>query len=174
MNTKLRGAYLFAGTASDEAPYLQNPDGTVSAYQGTAAAVSVDIDRGRSVQVAWNGDAIMRGGEATDLFADVTALIDDVRSGDSAGVAAGLQQLGRAFERVGAAQARIGTDLNAIDDTRARLKTLRDTAGARASLQAEANLAEAATGLAQADTAYRAALAAAAGATRVSLLDYLK
>ena len=174
VTTKFRGTYLFSGDDALTAPYTQNPGGTVNAYQGSAAGVSVDIDRGRSVQVAFDADSILRGSAATDLFTDLTTLIADVRAGNTPGIATGLDKLEAAFDRVVQAQSRLGSDLRTIDDTRARLQTLQQAGTARVAKDRDANLAEAATGLAQADTAYRAAIGATANATRTSLLDYLR
>jgi flagellar hook-associated protein 3 FlgL len=173
-SSKFRGSYLFAGADSDTVPYEMLPSGSVSAYQGSATSVAVDIDRVRSVEVGLNGDTIARGTDIDDVFVELENLIDAVRAGDSAGVNSGLEALERAFDRANMAQSRVGADLQAIDATREGLETQRRASAARQAEARDANLPEAITAMAEADTAYRAALGATANVTRVSLMDYLR
>jgi flagellin-like hook-associated protein FlgL len=71
-------------------------------------------------------------------------------------------------------QARIGQDLRLADEVRLQLSANRVDSLARLSSIEDADLAEAATKLAGAETAYRAALSAMATVGRLSLMDYLK
>lgn len=173
-NMSFNGVRVFSGGASNTAPYGRNIDGSVTAYQGTAAEMQVDIDRGRSVRVTFNGDAVAKGGESEDLFQTLGRLITAVRSGDNAAMGAGLDMLTRAFSRVSTAQSRVGQDLKVLDDEKTRLGAMKRASTARLSSVEDANLADAISGMTQADTAYRAALGAAGTILRVSLLDYLK
>ena len=67
MTTQFRGAYLFSGTDATTAPYTMTGT-TVSAYAGNNDTALVDVDRQNAVQVTWDGDALMRGTAANDLF----------------------------------------------------------------------------------------------------------
>lgn len=174
LNTSFRGVYVFAGTASTTAPFTRNPDGTVTAYQGNASTIAVDIDRSASVQVTFDGGAIAQGGEPRDIFEILETLGADALAGDTPAIEAGIADLKKAFDRAISAQTRVGTDQKAIDDQRLRLGD--ETLGAKARLSKlqDANMAEAISAMARAQTGYEAALGATATITRVSLMDYLR
>lgn len=174
MTTQFRGAYLFAGTSSTTSPYGRNPDGSVTAYQGNTGTASVDVDRQLAVQVTFDGDALLRGGGANDLFETLEQVIAAVSANDSAAMAAGSTELTAAFERVLGLQSRVGTDLAQLDDKRLVLETARRAASSRLSMQEDANMVESISGMTAAETAYRAALGATSTIGRMSLLDYLR
>ncbi len=174
INSSFGGTYLFGGTASLSQPYVKNADGTVSAYQGDHTALRVDVDRNSSVQVTYDGQAVLQGSDSEDLFATMQALIDAVRANDQDGVASGLAGLERAFDRLVGVQSGVGANLNALEQQTARLGELRQATVERLSNDEDANMAEAITRMSQADTVYQAALGAIATRTKLSLLDYLR
>jgi flagellar hook-associated protein 3 FlgL len=173
-NASFGGTYVFGGTASLAPPYVMNPDGTVSAYQGDHNSLSVDIDRNRAVQVAYDGSQLLQGSDAQDLFATLQGLIDAVRANDQAGVDAGLDGMKRAFDRLVGVQSGVGAQLNALEAQTTRLAGTRLAATERLSKDEDANMAEAITKMNQANTVYQSALGAVATRTRLSLLDYLR
>ena len=70
------------------------------------------------------------------------------------------------FDRVSTAQGRVGADLRTIDEQKLRLSELRRSSAKRISALEDTNMAEAISGMAQADAAYRAALGAASSVTK--------
>ncbi|MEW6321198.1 MAG: hypothetical protein AB1635_08915 [Acidobacteriota bacterium] len=174
MTTQFRGAYLFAGTDTTTAPYTKLPGGAVSAYAGDTQTAVLDVDRQHTVQVTFNGDAIMRGSAAADLFTTLETLMTAIAASDATGMAAGAADLAAAHVRVSAAQSRVGTDLASLDDRRAVLDSARRAADTRRAAYEDANMVEAITGMTQAETAYRAALGATSKLGQLSLLDYLR
>jgi flagellar hook-associated protein 3 FlgL len=174
LNYTFRGSHLFSGASTTRAPYAKQADGTVSAYQGDAQTVSVDVDRARAVAVTFDGRALAQGSEASDIFASLDGLVAAVRAGDDAGIQTGLQQLERAFDRAVAFQSSIGTQLAGIDDQRIRLSELRQASTTLVSKDEDANMAEAVSKMTQAETAYRTALAAIGARSQQTLLDYLR
>ena len=172
VNTSYRGMYLFSGGQSLTPPYTAGPP--VSGYQGDARVQSVDVARDRSVQVTFDGSAVMQGAAAQDIFQTLEALAVAVQTGDMAGVDAGMAALTAGFDRVTNAQTQVGIELARLPEDRARLDTQRRAADARRSSVEDANLAESISALTQADAAHRAALGALANVGRQSLMDYLK
>ena len=85
-----------------------------------------------------------------------------------------MSALERMFDRVSTSQGRVGADLRTIDEQKVRLSELRRASTKRLSALEDTNMAEAITGMAQADAAYRAALGAVNSVSRMSLMDYLK
>lgn len=172
VNTQYRGIYLFSGSQSNTPPYAAGPP--ISPYQGDARTMSVDIGRGNAVQSTFNGDTVIRGASANDLFQTLTTLANDIQSGNTAGIDVGLAELGQAFDRVTNAQTRVGLDLASLTDSRANLDSLRRASDTRRSDAEDANLAESISGMQLAESAHKAALAALANVGRLSLMDYIK
>lgn len=173
-NATFRGTYLFSGATQTAAPYQKNPDGSVTAYLGSATTTEVDVDRRIAVQVTFDGETIAKGSDADDVFTVLQQLATDVQSGSQAGIQAGLDGLKRAFDRAVLAQTQVGTSEASLEDQQVRLQSLKLASATRLSAHENANLAEAISGMSRADAANRAALGVAATITRVSLLDYLK
>jgi flagellar hook-associated protein 3 FlgL len=174
LNTSFNGTHVFSGSASTVPPYTRVGSGPISAYAGSTAEMVVDIDQQRAVKIAFNGQLVTQGSEPQDIFVEFDNLITAVRAGDDAGIAAGVQALQRMFERVSTAQGRVGADLRTIDEHKVRLGELKRASSKRLSALEDTNMAEAITGMAQADAAYRAALGAVNSVTRMSLMDYLR
>jgi flagellar hook-associated protein 3 FlgL len=172
LNTQYQGIYLFSGGQSNTPPYSAGPP--VSAYQGDANVQSVDVARGRSVQVTWDGSQVAQGSATTDIFTTLTNLANAVQTGDMAGIDSGIQDVNAAHDRVTAVQSTVGADIAGLTDDRSRLATLRRAADTRRGQFEDANMAEAISGAAQGQQAYQAALAALAKAGQLSLLDYIK
>jgi flagellar hook-associated protein 3 FlgL len=172
VNTSYRGMYLFAGGQSLTPPYAPGPP--ISGYQGDANVQRVDVARDRSVQVTFDGRAILQGPAATDVFQTLEALATAVQTGNMAGIDQGLADVGAAFERVTNAQTQIGIEMARLPEDRARLVTQRQAADARRSSVEDANLAESISAATQADAAHRAALGSLANLGRQSLMDYIK
>jgi flagellar hook-associated protein 3 FlgL len=173
-NASFQGAYVFGGASATMPPFVKDGAGTVQPYAGSTTEVRVDVDRNRAVTTAINGDAIAKGSSTDDVFAVLDDLIVAARSGDNAALGAGSARLEEALRRVTTAQSRVGADKGIIDDQKLRLGQMKIAAMARLDKVEAANMAEAITGMKQAETAYEAALGAVGAVTRVSLMDYLK
>ncbi|HVT46346.1 MAG TPA: flagellin [Vicinamibacterales bacterium] len=171
-NTTFNGTYLFSGTAVDQPPYAQ-VDGTWT-YQGNSDTTQVEVQHGQLVSTTVNGQAVAQGSDTTDVFTTLDQLADAIESGDDDAITNGLSALDRAFDRTLQAQGRLGAAENTVDDATSRLQALRQAADTRRSTLEDANLAESATKMSQASTAYQAALGAVSSAERQSLLDYLQ
>jgi flagellar hook-associated protein 3 FlgL len=173
-NTSFQGTHVFAGANSTTQPYTMAPDGSVNPYAGSTTELDVEIGDGRTVTMAFDGSAIVQGGDAEHLFDALDDLITAVEGGDEAGITTGIAAMERAFNRATTAQSRLGNDMNEIDSQKLRLQQMKLSSNERLAKLESANMAEAITNMAHADAAYQAALGAVSSATRVSLLDYLK
>jgi flagellar hook-associated protein 3 FlgL len=173
MNSTFEGTYIFGGVASTTAPYSKT-NNVVSAYQGSTQEMSVGIDTGMDVAVALNGEAVARGSDVDDVFVELDRAITAVRTGDTTGMDTAMAALQRAFDRTTQTQSRVGTSLKFIDDAKTRLGEASRSSKAQLVSLVDANMAEAISGMTQAETVYKAALGAAAQNTRPSLMDYLR
>jgi flagellar hook-associated protein 3 FlgL len=126
------------------------------------------------VSVTFDGRQIAQGDDADNVFAVLDALVAAIDAGDDAAIGDATAALERALDRALRAQGRLGADERGVDDAAIRLSTLRRAADTRRSALEDVNLADAITRMADAETAYRAALGAVSSAERLSLLDYLR
>jgi len=72
INTTFNGNYLFSGSKATTTPYVQASG--VWTYQGDAAAVTLAVDRSRSVTLATSGQAILQGSDSTDVLSVIDSL----------------------------------------------------------------------------------------------------
>jgi flagellin-like hook-associated protein FlgL len=165
--------YLFSGSQTDVPPYASAGAG-FSAYQGNSASQAIDIGAPRSVAITFDGSRIFQWSDTTHLLDAITSLAAAVSSGDATGIAAGADALSRAFDRATAAQSEVGNGLRALDDNRTELNAAKTQSMTRIGAVENADLADAASRMTEAQTAYRAALAAMATSGQLSLMDYLK
>lgn len=172
VNTSYRGIFLFAGSDNTSAPYVKT-GATVSAYQGDANVVQVDISRTSSAAVTVDGGSVLQGSAAADLFQTLDGLAAAVRAGNMTGIDTGLAELDAAFTRVTTAQSRVGATLGALPAEKARLDEMRRASDTRRSQVEEISLAEAISEMTRAQQAQQAAIAAAGTSQKSSLMDYL-
>ena len=173
INTQFQGAYLFSGSKATVAPYVVSGGG-ISAYQGDTDTNAIDIGPGRSVASTFDGGAILQGTDPVHVLDTLTALAAAISSGNQAAIDSGVQAVNRAFDRATTAQARLGNDLRTVDETRALISAGHVSTVSRLSTIEDVDLAQAASRLSQAETAYRATLTAIATIGRISLMDYLR
>ena len=174
LNASFRGTYLFGGAAGTVVPFEKDAGGTVQPYAGSTREVEVDVDRDRSIVVAFDGSTIAQGTDLTDVFAAFDDASAAAVAGDGVALADAFDALSRAFDRTTQAQSRVGASLRSVADQRLRLGESIRASEARVSTLEDANLAEAISGMQQAETSYAAALGAAARTSRISLFDFLK
>lgn len=173
INTKFQGSYIFSGS-NVLSPAYTVTGSTTSAYLGDSSISQIEIEPGRSVASTFDGGKIFQGSDSRHVLEVLTDLATAVAANDQAGIAIGVDAIGRAFDRATSAQAEVGNDLRVLDDGRLRLASERTGVIARLSSVEDADLAQAAARLSQAETAYRAALSSVATLGRITLMDYLK
>ncbi|OFW46049.1 MAG: hypothetical protein A3J29_19000 [Acidobacteria bacterium RIFCSPLOWO2_12_FULL_67_14b] len=172
LNSTFRGTYLFSGSRAQTQPYVFTAGAW--AYQGDNVPVTVDVGRSRSATIAMDGRAIAQGADATDVLSAFDALMVAVQARDEAGLDAGMSALARTFDRAVRAQSQVGADEYGIEEEQETLVRFRLAAEKRVSKDEDADMARAISQMAQAQTAYQAALGAVGTASKVSLLDYLR
>jgi flagellar hook-associated protein 3 FlgL len=172
-NTSFKGTYPFAGSAATTPPYTRQPDGTVVANAIDQTPVSVNIERNTTVQITYSAEAIVRGADAEGLFEHLDRAIAAVRAGNDTDMQAAMDGIQAVFDRATTTQSVVGASLRAIETQQGRVSTLKRASEARIAELEHANMAEAISGMNQAETAYRAALGAIGTSGRTSLMDYL-
>jgi flagellar hook-associated protein 3 FlgL len=173
VNTQYRGVYPLSGSDATTPPYSRTGD-VISGYEGASNIIEVDVDRQMSVPVVIDGGGILNGAEPDDIFAALETLATAVRNGDQAGIQAGVGRLDRTFDRVNRALGQVGGDMAMVESQQNRLDARQLASKTRLDALENVDLAEAISAMTQADTAYRAAIAAVGKTSQYSLLDYIK
>ena len=173
VTTQYQGSYLFSGAATTTAPYTKS-GGSVSAFQGDATDVHVDVGKSTAIKVSMNGDELLRGTDTNDLFVELEALAAAVRAGNMAGIDAGQQALDRAFDRATNVQSSLGNNLRLVGEQRLHLTARRVDTVEQLSRHEDADLVESITALQQAEAAYHATVRAISVRFPLSLLDFVR
>jgi flagellar hook-associated protein 3 FlgL len=174
-NSKLRNDYLFAGTATDAAPFTatRNSDGKVTGvtYAGNSDQAAIILSEATSLKPGSTGATNVGLGEyINDLVALRDALLvnDPVAvSTAQAGLLEGEDIIVNSLAEHGGIQAR-------IEATTALLTHRSDDIEGLISSEADIDLPEYIVRLSQSQTAYQAALQSGANIMKLSLLDYIR
>src|SRR6185436_14722168 len=82
-NTTYGGRYIFGGTVTTVAPYVKNPDSTVT-YNGNDQNMPVEINRGLSVDTQIPGTDLFSS--SIDIFQVMSDLTTAMQAGDKPGI----------------------------------------------------------------------------------------
>jgi flagellar hook-associated protein 3 FlgL len=173
INTKYLGTYIFSGSDSTAEPYTTDAGGNISAYQGSTGTIDIEIDTATSVTVVCDASTILAADDGTDLFTTLTNLAAAIGAGDSTAITTGVSALNETFDRINLAQSHVGNDMTLVETHAGQLESLKLASQTRLAAIQDVDMAEAATGMTQADNAYKAALASISATSQLSLFDYL-
>ncbi|MBN1808742.1 MAG: flagellar hook-associated protein FlgL [Planctomycetes bacterium] len=109
----------------------------------------------------------------TDLFSSLQALRDALAADDTAGIQAAVDDIDTSLDLLLAAQGRIGSRLDRIEDSMARAEDRKVTVAGLLSDTVDADLAELAVRFSERKTAAEAALRVASEILPLSLVDFL-
>jgi len=173
VNSTLDGKYLFAGFATDSAPFAADGSFT-QAPSGPVGDMKREIRSGVEVVINLRGNCLVDGQMPLQrALTTLIALRDDLNAGNS--VSAGsLQDLDSCSSGVVALQGEVGAMSSRLEATEKSLNDEQVSVAARLSKVMDTDMAEAVTQLTAQETAYQTALEAAARVLQPSLLDFLR
>ena len=171
-NSSFRGTFIFSGTQSTVTPFPR-VGGVIQAYQGNSQNQQIDVSRSKTMDVTFDGAEVFG-----DIFTDLEQLIAAVRAGNISGggvnIEQGMQRLNEGFDRLTAAQSRVGGFLATVEDHRTQLSAMKMASDSRRSSLEDADMADAILRMKQADAAHSAAVGAVGATSKLSLMDYLR
>jgi flagellar hook-associated protein 3 FlgL len=170
-NTQVDGRYLFAGTNTDTQPFSAGPPVT---YTGNDVPQEVSLTVGTPFATSVTGETLLNPRGGTNLFANLSTLSAAIRSGDTAGMSAGLDELDGDVNNVIRQNGDMGARLQYVDLLRQQADENLTAAQGRQSQLQDVDLAEAIIDATTAEHAQQAALAMAGRLDQPSLLDYLR
>jgi flagellar hook-associated protein 3 FlgL len=171
-NLSFQGQFVFAGTATQSAPYVLDatqPSGV--RYDGNAGANTVQVGEGLSVQVNLPGSQIFSSA-GNDVFQSVHDLITALQN--NSGADAAVTSVRSAFDHVTAQRVFYGNVMNQLTSQQTYLNNQKLQLASQQDTLGGADLAEAATRLLNAQNAHTAAREATGRIWQSTLFDYLK
>jgi flagellar hook-associated protein 3 FlgL len=150
-NSEVNGRYLFAGFAWDAAAF-----DAAGVYQGDTGDPSVEVASGVNAATSFDGSALLQG--TTDIFAEVSALVAALATGNATNVRAQIDGLESSVEQIGSAFVTAGYEANKADDALTLAQNLTLALTEQVSDIEDADQVETYTLLAQLKTAYEASL----------------
>jgi flagellar hook-associated protein 3 FlgL len=188
-NTRYDGGHVFAGFATDTAPFAASgpftnppPAAPSVAYLGDANEIQVEIEDGVQVPVnadgrrAFLGDADGNGlpdPGREDVFAVLSDLWTALQGNDPAAAAATLPRVDRALDQLTTERTAFGASASRIEAAEERLAQRKLEVETRLSALRDADLAEVVSNLVQQEAALQAGLSGMARLLQQSLLDFL-
>jgi flagellar hook-associated protein 3 FlgL len=171
-NTQYAGRFIFAGSQTQTAPYLQ---GAVDSYNGDTATLKREIGRGVQVDVNIPGSSAVGDG-STGLIAALRQISADLRTpGTTAQLqTTDLRALDAAHDILTNSRAIVGARTNQLDSAQDRLSQIEETTTKLLSDTEDVDMAKTITAYSTQQTVYQAALKAGASIIQPSLLDFLR
>ena len=172
-NSSYNGAYLFGGTENSTAPYsADSSSSTGYTYNGNSGVNSVIIGDDQSVQVNLPGSQIFSN-SSNSVIGSLSSLVSALQSGDSSAIASATTAVNSALNYVGQQRVFYGNAESQLNAQSTFLSSETVQLSSQATSLVGVDMAQAASTLAQAESANSAALAAVAKVIPTSLLNYL-
>jgi flagellar hook-associated protein 3 FlgL len=169
-STKVSGKYIFSGSEVSTEPLVLSA-GSYN-YQGDDRALLIEISQGEKIQVNVTGSESFSE-PSTDLINTLGTLIQRLENGDLDNARQSMAEIQTAQEIINEARVRVGTSRQRLDGAKTRLDQEFLQLTTAASEMEDADMAEAITGLVQAETGLRATLSAGARISQLNLFDIL-
>jgi flagellar hook-associated protein 3 FlgL len=172
-NTTFQGVYLFGGTATSSAPFVEDPSSSTGVqYAGNDQTNQIQIGEGQQVATSVSGDQLFGSG-ATGVFGSLQTLITALQSGASSDVGTATVQLRTAFDQVNTSRVFYGNALSGLTEQENYLGQEKVNLQTNENNLVGADPTTAASVMSQASVAQQATLEAIAKAQSLSLLNYL-
>jgi flagellar hook-associated protein 3 FlgL len=171
-NLSYQGNFVFAGTATQQAPYA--PDSSSSSgvsYLGNNETNSVTVGNHFALQTNLPGVQLFSA-PGTDMFQAVHDLIVGLQSGT--GIETAVSEVNAAYSYVNAQRVFYGNAVNQLNSQQAFLNNETTQLAQQQSEIGGADLARVMSNLVNAETAQQATLEAIARTGQINLFDFLK
>jgi flagellar hook-associated protein 3 FlgL len=178
-NSKLAGKYIFNGTSTTTPPLDKN-NPQVPGANINSTPLSMEVFDGVQLQVNANGESLFGDNSAdggTNLFGDLSALIDDLNNAAGAPgnvISSYLTKLDANLNNIVSTRADIGAKQNRVELMEDRLSKQEVFSTRILSNNEDADIEKVITDLTTQESVHRAALGVGARIIQPSLLDFLR
>lgn len=170
--TEANGEAVFAGTKTNQSPFVLGTGDTVS-YAGNSETQAVEVGSGQTIQVTLPGSQVFTG-PTINIFDKIKDLLTALETNNGAGIQQGIGDLDQAITQVTNAQGQIGALANRLESTKAGLEQLKEIVTTTLSQSQDADLAKAISDLALHQVAAEAAAQVASRIFESTLLRFLR
>ena len=176
------GAYLFSGSRVFTPPFSKNDQGQI-VYQGDETINLVDVGDQRQLAANRTGTQVFTRVVRTEpdgnragvsFFQSVQDLVSAVRNSDRDGMNRGMNELEDLSLGLSLAQARVGSDMNVVDNQRLVLEETKLQLKTVLSQAEDLDYTEAVTKMQKQMLALEASQASFAQISRLSLFEYIR
>jgi flagellar hook-associated protein 3 FlgL len=169
-NATYRGRFVFAGTATDSAPYVSGDD----AYHGSTAAVERRVGPDVPLAIGVLGTDILGDGADGKLLDVLRGIAANLRADDGPALQADIAKLDSNLDTVLGVRALNGARQNRLDAALSRLQEVEESSIRQLSETEDADIAKTLIEFNSQQAAYQAALKAGASIVQASLMDFLR
>jgi flagellar hook-associated protein 3 FlgL len=171
-NLAYQGNYVFAGTATQTAPYVLDPTSSSGVtYAGNSGVNSVTLGNQFSLQTNLPGSQLFSA-SGSDMFQSIQDLITSLQSGTGIGTA--VTEVGNAYNYVSAQSVFYGNALNQLNDQQTYLSSETTGLAQQQNTVGGADLTNVISNLTSSQTSLQATLEAIGQTSQIDLFDYLK
>jgi len=171
-NLSYQGNFVFAGTATQTAPYV--PDATNPAgvrYVGNGGVNSVTIGDHLTVQANLPGSTLFSAA-GTDVFQALQDLVTNLQSGSNIDTA--VNEVNTAYQHINAQRVFYGNTVNQLNSQQTFLNSQATQLAEQQNTVGGADMSKVISDLVNAETARQATLAAVSKTEQANLFDYIK
>jgi flagellar hook-associated protein 3 FlgL len=169
-NTQLNGSYIFAGTMTTAAPFVDTAG--VVTYNGNDEAMYQRLDRSVVVQTNITGQDLFLG--APPMFTVLSDLKNAILANDTTTIQARLNDLQSISDRVNDIDSTVGNNMKLVDQLQDSLRANSQALQDHISTLTDADLAKSITDMNLTNQSINMSLNAQANVQQLSLLDYLR
>jgi flagellar hook-associated protein 3 FlgL len=171
-NLSYQGSYVFAGTATQTAPYVLDPTSASGVtYAGNSNSNSITLGNHFTLQTNVPGSQLFSAA-GNDVFQSIQDLLTGLQTGT--GIAAAVGEVTSASNYLDAQRVFYGNAENQLTAQQTYLNSDTTALAQQQNTLGGADLSAAITNLTSEETAHQATLAAVAGANLPNLFSYIK
>jgi flagellar hook-associated protein 3 FlgL len=173
-NLSYQGSFVFAGTATQTAPYVldsTSPSGV--RYVGNSKVNTLTLGNNFSLQTNLPGSELFSS-SGNDAFQALQDLITNLQSGDTSGIGAAVTEVSNAYNYINAQRVFYGNAINQLDSQQTSLNSENTQLAQQQNTLGAADLASVISNLENAQVSRQAALEAMANTLQTNLFNYLK
>jgi len=171
-NLSYQGTFVFAGTATQNAPYVA--DSTSSSgvqYEGNADVNNVTVGTHLTVQTNLPGSQLFSA-PGKDMFQSIQDLIISLQSGNN--ISSAVNEVSSAYEHINTQRVFYGNALNQLNSQQASLNSQTTQLAQQQNEIGGADLSKVLSDLVNAQTSRQATLEAIAQTQQTNLFNYIK
>jgi len=171
-NLTYQGNYVFAGTATQTAPYVLDPSSPSGVtYAGNSGVNSVTLGNEFSLQTNLPGSQLFSA-SGTDMFQSLQNLINGLESGTGIGTA--VTELGNSLNSIDTQRVFYGNALNQLNTQQTYLSSETTQLAQQQTTVGGADLTAVISNLTSSQASLQATLEAIGQTAQIDLFDYLK